>query len=185
MRVITLTFFTITLFFTTLSAHALDGIPGSFIVGDTKLVLNGAGSRTKFIVTVYNAGLYVKNKSNNANSIIAGNEPMVIRMKIKSGFASKEKIKAALSDGFKNSTGGNTKAIQPQIDQLMSTAFKDEISKGDIYDLVYTPGGGTQVLKNAKRMTVLRGIEFKKALFGIWLSNKPAQASLKSQMLGQ
>lgn len=185
MRVFTLAFFSITLFFTSLSAHALDGIPSNFIVGDTKLSLNGAGSRTKFIVTVYNAGLYLKAKSGDANKIIAGNESMVIRMKIKSGFASKDKIKAALTEGFKNSTGGNTKAIQPQINQLMSTAFKEEISKGDVYDLVYTPGGGTQVLKNAKGMTVIRGIEFKKALFGIWLSNKPAQASLKSQMLGK
>jgi hypothetical protein len=34
-------------------------------------------------------------------------------------------------------------------------------------------------------MTVVRGIEIKKALFGIWLSDKPAQASLKSEMLGK
>jgi len=185
MRVITLALFTITLFFTSLSAHALDGIPPNFVVGDTKLVLNGAGARTKFILTVYNAGLYLKNKSSDADKIIAGNEPMAIRMKIKSGFASKDKIKSALLDGFKKSTGGVTKPIHPQINKLMATAFKDEISKGDIYDLVYTPGGGVQVLKNAKRMTVLRGIAFKKALFGIWLSNSPAQDSLKSDMLGK
>lgn len=185
MRAITLTFFTITLFFTSLSAHALDGIPSSFTVGDTKLALNGAGSRTKFIVTVYNAGLYLKTKSADANKIVAANEPMAIRLKIKSGFATKDKIKSALLDGFKNSTGGNTKPIHSHINQLMATAFKDEISKGDVYDLVYTPGGGTQVLKNAKRMTVLRGFAFKKALFGIWLSSKPAQASLKSEMLGK
>ena len=185
MRVLTLTFFTITLFFTTLSAHALDGLPSNFIVGDTKLVLNGAGSRTKFIITVYNAGLYLQNKSSDANKIIAANEPMVLRMKIKSGFASRDKMKAALLEGFKKSTDGNTKPIHPQINQLLSTAFKDEIAKGDIFDLVYTPGGGTQVLKNAKTMTVLRGIAIKKALFGIWLSAQPAQASLKSEMLGQ
>jgi hypothetical protein len=27
-------------------------------------------------------------------------------------------------------------------------------------------------------------LEFKKALFGIWLCNKPAQADLKEKMLG-
>ena len=137
MRVLSLTFFSIALFFTSLSAHALDGIPSAFKVGETDLALNGAGSRTKFIITVYNAGLYLKNKSSDANKIIAANEPMVIRMKIKSGFASAEKIKAALVEGFNNSTGGNTAPIQPQINQLLKAAFTGKISKGDVFDLVY------------------------------------------------
>jgi len=185
MRVLTLTFFTIALFFSTLSVHALDGIPASIKTGGTNLVLNGAGQRTKFIITVYNAGLYLQKKNGDANKIIAANEPMAIRMKIKSGFASAEKMKAALLKGFNKSTGGNTAPIQPQINQLLGAAFQGKISKGDVFDLVYTPGGGTQVLKNAKSMTVVRGLPIKQALFGIWLSARPAQGSLKSEMLGK
>ncbi len=185
MRVLSLSFFTIALFFSTLSAHALDGIPASFKIGGTNLVLNGAGQRTKFIITVYNAGLYLQKKSGDANKIIAANEPMAIRMKIKSGFASAEKMKAALVKGFKNSTGGKTAPIQPQIDQLLGAAFTGKISKGDVFDLVYTPGAGTQVLKNTKSMTVVRGLPIKQALFGIWLSARPAQGSLKAEMLGK
>lgn len=185
MRIITLTFFTVALFLSSFSAHALDGIPKAFKVGGTDLVLNGAGKRTKFVITVYNAGLYLQNKNTNADQIINANETMVIRMKIKSGFASAAKIKAALIKGFNKSTGGNTAPIQPQIDQLLNAAFTSKISKGDIFDLVYTPGGGTQVLKNAKVTTVVRGLPIKKALFGIWLSAKPAQGSLKSGMLGK
>lgn len=185
MRILTLSFFSIVLFFTTFSAHALDGFPQVFQVGETKLVLNGAGKRTKFIITVYNAGLYLQNKSSDAQKIMNANEPMVFRMKIKSGFASSKKIKAALVKGFNKSTGGNTAPIQPQIDQLMAAAFKEKISKNDIFDIVYTPNSGTQVLKNLKVMTVIQGLPFKKALFGIWLSAKPAQGSLKAKILGQ
>lgn len=185
MRVLTLTFFTISLFLSTFSAHALDGIPATFKAGGTNLTLNGKGKRTKFVITVYNAGLYVVNKSSNAQQIIDANEAMALRMKIKSGFASAEKMEAALMKGFNNSTRGNTGPIKAQIDQLINSAFKDKIKKGDIFDLVYTPGGGTQVLKNSKSMTTLRGLPIKKALFGIWLSAKPAQGSLKAELLGK
>ncbi|KAI3386829.1 hypothetical protein SNEBB_003969, partial [Seison nebaliae] len=80
---------------------------------------------------------------------------------------------------------GNTAPIQPQIDQLLGSAFKDKVKKGDVFDLVYTPGGGTQVLKNNKATTVVRGLPIKQSLFGIWLSGKPAQSSLKEEMLGK
>ena len=83
-------------------------------------------------------------------------------MKIVSGFASAEKMKEALLEGFKNSTNGNTAPIQAEIDQLLKAAFSGEVAKGDIFDLVYSPASGTQVLKNAKTMTVVRGIEIKR-----------------------
>jgi len=185
MRVLTSTLFTITLFFSTFSAHALDGMPATYQAGDTNLTLNGAGQRTKFVITVYNAGLYLQNKTSDPKKILDVNEAMAIRLKIKSGFATAEKIEAALMKGFINSTRGNTGPIKPEIDQLINTAFKATINKNDIFDLVYTPSGGTQVLKNSKVMTRIKGLPFKKALFGIWLSPKPAQSSLKAELLGK
>jgi len=184
MRFLTLSFLSLMFFSVSFSANALDGIPKAFTVGTTPLVLNGAGKRTKFIITVYNAGMYLQNKNSNAQQIIGANETMVVRLKIVSGLASAEKMKAALITGFKNSTNGNTQPIQAGIDQLMDAAFNQPVKKGDVFDLVYTPGAGTQVLKNAKRMAIIRGLPFKQALFGIWLSDKPAQASLKTQLLG-
>jgi hypothetical protein len=185
MRKLQLTLVSFFLLISSYSLHALDGIPKSFTIGTTPMVLNGQGTRTKFIISVYNAGLFLKVKSKNPQQIIDANEPMAIRMKIVSGFASAEKMKQALLEGFNNSTNGNTAPIQAEIDQLLKAAFSGEVAKGDIFDLVYTPASGTQVLKNAKTMTVVRGIEIKKALFGIWLSDRPAQASLKSEMLGK
>ena len=185
MRVLILTFFTIILFFTTISAHALDGIPSTMQVGKTKLILNGAGKRIKLLMRVYNAGLYLQNKSGDANKIIAANEPMAIRMKITSSFASGINIKASLLKSFNNVTGGNTAPIQTEIDQLLDGAFKGRMSKGDVFDLVYTPGVGTQVIKNAKKMMVVKGLPIKRALFGIWLSETAAQISLKDDLLGK
>ncbi len=162
-----------------------DNMPKTLSVGGQQLVLNGVGTRTKFVVSVYRAGLYLQKKSDNAKQIIAANAPMAIRMKVLSGFASAEKMKAALITGFKNSTGGNTAPIQSQINQLLNGAFNSKVKKGDVFDLVYSPGKGTQVLKNNKQMTVVGGLPIKQALFGIWLSDRPAQASLKDEMLGK
>ncbi len=184
-RFIPTTFLTLALLFTAFSASALSGIPPKFTIGSTPLTLNGAGERTKFIITVYNAGLFLKKKSSDANQIINANEPMVIRIKVVSGFATAEKIKASLYEGFKKSTNGKTAPIQAQIDQILNAAFTAKVNKGDTFDLVYTPAAGTQVVKNSKVLTAVKGMPFKKALFGIWLSDKPAQVSLKKQMLGQ
>lgn len=185
MRLLQSALISIALLFSTLSASALDGIPKTIKIGTQTLPLNGEGTRTKFIISVYNMGLYLGKKSNNAQQIMAANEAMSIRMKIVSGIASNEKIISALNEGFKKSTGGNTAPIQSQIDQLISTGFKDEIVKGDVFDLVYTPQAGTQVIKNGKTLTQVKGLPLKKALYGIWLSNDPVQGALKASLLGK
>ena len=41
------------------------------------------------------------------------------------------------------------------------------------------------VNKNNKLATTIPGLDFKKALFGIWLCNKPADSTLKDKMLGK
>lgn len=185
MRLLPISILSFLIFFLPFTVVTAENMPKTFSVGGQKLVLNGVGTRTKFVFSVYQAGLYLQKKSTDAKQVVAANAPMVIRMKVLSGFASAEKMKQALLTGFKNSTGGNTAPIQPQIDQLLSFAFKDKVSKGDIFDLVYTTGGGTQVLKNNKPVVVVRGLAIKQALFGIWLSEKPAQVSLKDEMLGK
>lgn len=185
MRIFQSTLLSIALLFVSFSVSALNGIPSTMSVGGKNLVLNGAGTRTKFIISVYHAGLYLPTKSGDANKIMAANEPMALRMKVVSGFASAAKMKHALNQGFANATGGKTAPIKPQIDQLLNSAFKGKISKGDVFDMIYTPQGGTKVVKNGKGLTVIKGLPFKKALLGIWLSNRPAQGSLKNQLLGK
>ena len=185
MRLLPLSILSFLLFLLPYSVASAKNMPKTFSAGGQKLVLNGVGTRTKFVLSVYRAGLYLQKKSEDAKQIVAANAPMAIRMKVLSGFASAEKMKQALITGFKKSTGGNTAPIQPQIDQLLGAAFKDKVNKGDVFDLVYTPGGGTQVLKNNTQTTVVRGLPIKQALFGIWLSDKPAQSSLKQELLGK
>jgi hypothetical protein len=158
-------------------------LPDKMQVAGTTLLLNGAGVRTKFVLTLYAGGLYLKAKTADGNKIIQANEVMAIRLKTISGFITAEKMATAIKEGFHNSTGGKSSALQPQINQFMA-AFKQKIVKGDEFDFIYTPATGTQVIKNRKVLTTIKSFPFKKALFGIWLSNRPAQQSLKKEMLG-
>ena len=185
MRLVQTTFFSVLLLLVSIPASAFNGIPDKLSVGGKQVVLNGAGTRTKFIISVYNMGLYLQKKSNNAQQIISANEAMAIRIQVVSGFASAAKISQAFKTGFHNATGGKTAPIQPQINQFLKSAFGTSVKKGDIFDFAYTPAGGVKVSKNNKGLTVVKGLPFKQALVGIWLSNKPAQGSLKNQLLGK
>jgi hypothetical protein len=109
---------------------------------------------------------------------------MAIRLHIVSSMATSKKMEKAWREGFEKATGGNIEPIKVQIEELISV-FREEIKENDSYDLIYVPGKGVQVSKNSEPRSTIEGLPFKKALFGIWLSNKPAQKSLKKAMLGE
>ncbi len=167
------------------SAKKVAGIdvPESLTVGEHELVLNGAGLRKKAFFKLYAGGLYLGAKASDSQAVIDADEPMAISLHIRSKLLTKGKMVKALKEGFTKATGGNTAPIQPQIDQLISL-MQDKIVPKDVYTLAYQPGTGTQLIKNGTEVGVVEGLPFKQALFGIWLSDKPAQTTLKKAMLG-
>jgi hypothetical protein len=161
-------------------------LPDSLQAGKDRLVLNGAGVRTKLFMDLYVAGLYLQNKSGDADQIINADEPMAIRLVIISKLISSNKMVSATEEGFETSTGRKMAPIQKEIDSFIDV-FKEDISKKDMYDLVYIPGTGVEASKNGKLVKTIPGMEFKKAMFGIWLCKKPSHKcpALKKGMLGQ
>ncbi len=147
------------------------------------LVLNGAGIRSKFFFDLYVGGLYLKEKNSNAKEVINADEPMAIKLHITSSLISSKKMIDGTMEGFKNSTNNKIKPLKKEVNQFINV-FKGEIKDGDIYDFIYTPNIGVKIYKNNKLSTTIKGLKFKKALFGIWLCDKPAQDSLKKEMLG-
>lgn len=158
-------------------------IPDELLVDGSNLVLNGAGVRTKFFFDVYIGGLYLKSKNKNTDQIIAADEPMAITIHVTSGMLTSEKMETAFREGFEKSTQGNQDAIKSEIEQIIN-AFKEEISENDKFQIVYVPGQGVQVSKNGEFKTLIPGLIFKSALFGIWLGKEPADDDLKEDMLG-
>jgi len=152
-------------------------------IADSTLVLNGAGIRTKFFIKLYACGLYLNKKSNDPEEIIKADEAMAIRMHMTTSLITASKMEKTIRKGFENSTGGNTGPILSQINEYVAV-FKDGVEKNDLYDLIYSPGKGVEVFRNGEFVTLIEGLPFKQALFGIWLSERPAQKNLKMEMLG-
>lgn len=155
----------------------------SIEVSGEKLMFNGAGLREKMFLDLYVGALYVTTKSNSGKTIINADESMAITLDIVSGLITSEKMIDAVNDGFKNSTNGNTAPLKDEIAAFKS-AFKDEIVKGDHFVIAYIKGSGVEVQKNGKKIKTIQGMNFKKALFGIWLGDKPADEDLMEGMLG-
>ncbi|WP_372988008.1 chalcone isomerase family protein [Marinobacter sp.] len=168
------------------SALTVEGVdvPETYQAMGTELKLNGAGTRSKWFMDLYVGGLYVPESISDGEAVINADEPQAITLHIISGMITSERMTEATLEGFEASTDGNMAAVQDDIDQFMGV-FQEEIKEGDVFDLVYLPGEGVRVLKNGEVRDTVGDLAFKKALFGIWLSDKPAQENLKERMLGQ
>ena len=158
-------------------------IPNSMEYQGTKLMLNGHGSRVKMFMKVYENSLYLKSASSNAEDIMNKDEAMAIRIDVTSSLVTVDAMKKALNEGLVKSTSNNTGPIMKEINQLTST-FNSDVSTGDFYEFIYLPDSGTNVVKNSEYIDTIPGIDFKKAFFGIWISNNPIQKNLKQAMLG-
>ena len=142
------------------------------------LTKNGQGTRIIFFMKVYEGSLYLETKNSNAEEIVNMDAPMAIRIDVTSTMVTAEAMKKALSEGLEKSTGNNTGAISKEIIQL-SSSFNSDVSSGDYYEFIYLPNLGTHVVKNSELVELIKGMDFKKAFFGIFLSDNPIQKNLK------
>jgi hypothetical protein len=159
-------------------------LPDALVVGSEQLVLNGAGLRKKFFIKVYAAGLYLRARTGDARAIIADDAPMVVLMKFIHDGISPEKLVAAWNEGFAKATGDDLAPIQAEV-QRFDALFTATAHEGDVYQFLYTPGEGVRVDMNGLTVGTIPGLPFKRALFAIWLGDKPADRSLKDGMLGK
>ena len=150
-------------------------------LGGEKLTINGGGLREKYFIDLYVAALYIKTKTKDASTIINSDDPMGITIKLISNSVTREKFIESVNEGFKNASHG--KASKDEISKFTG-AFTSPFKNGDRIDLKYTPGKGVAIEKNGTQLKVIPGLEFKKALFSIWLGKIPADAALKKGMLG-
>lgn len=158
-------------------------IPVTIKTQDHTLVLNGAGLREMYRLDIYVGALYVKEKSSEPIKLMLADEPMCMKIYVVSSLLTNEKLLESIDEGFKRSTDGNTIAIQPKINHLKSV-FYEKLKKHDDFNIIYEPGKGSSVYKNGIHLTTIPGYEFKKALFGIWLSKNAAASDLKVKLLG-
>jgi hypothetical protein len=168
----------------TLRATGLSGVtlPDTVRAGDTTLLLNGVGLRTKFMVKVYVAGLYLQQRSSDPNAIIKADAPKRMVLQFVRG-ASKNQMSDAFAEGFEHNAPDARKTMKADIDRLL--AALEPVKEGDQMVVTYIPGKGTILAINDLEKLTIAGPGFGQALFSVWLGPKPPNADLKKGILGQ
>lgn len=155
-------------------------------VGGKDLKLNGAGMRTKLVIKVYAAGLYLPEKSRNVADILKMDGPRRVTLVMARDISS-EDLGKAFMDGINENLDKAEKAkIVGQIGKFGEMfASVDQIRKGDVLHMDWIPGTGTVCELNGKRIgEPAADINFYNAVLRIWLGEKPADRSLKPALLG-
>jgi len=103
-----------------LYAASLAGVtlPDTVRVGSTSLVLNGLGLRTKYMVKVYVAGLYLTQKSSHADAILKADSPKRLAMHFLHN-VSKSQMADAFEESFHDNSPEASKAMKADIDRLL------------------------------------------------------------------
>lgn len=155
-------------------------------VGGQALQLNGAGIRTRAIFKVYVAGLYVPQKSTDADALLAQKGPRRVAIHMLRNVDA-DTFATSLADGLKaNHSEQQLAAFKAQSDALTATLKAiGEAKKGDAIFFEFTPEAGTRIVVNGQpRGNPITGEDFFTAVLRIWLGNRPADADLKKGMLG-
>jgi hypothetical protein len=155
--------------------------------GGPELVLNGAGIRTRFVVKVYVAGLYLAEKKAAAAEAIALGGPKRVSITMLRDVGAKQ-FNEALVEGFRaNNSAADVEKLKAPLDELSAIMNAlGEAKKGGVITLDFVPGTGTRVLVDGTaKGKPIAGDEFYRALLRIWLGDRPVDGDLKKGMLGQ
>ncbi|OUD36744.1 chalcone isomerase family protein [Flavobacterium sp. FPG59] len=162
-------------------------IPRTIEFKGTTLTLNGVGQRSKFFTDLYIQALYLTKFSQDANQILESGNEMAVSLHITSGLISSKKLSKALAKGMEKSVGESgvlkfAKELQ-ELEDLLST---EETKSGDVFELTFNPQDESLwITKNKIYRGKIKGLEFKKAFYGIWLSENPVDKTLKEDLLGK
>jgi len=151
--------------------------------GPVELVLNGAGVRSKFFVSVYVGALYLPAPRREATAVLKAVEPRRVAMHFVYEQVAAKKLQAAWEDGFvDNQTKETLATLRERLDQFKAL-FGDAVA-GDVIWLDFVPDRGTTVSFNGTVAETIPGDDFNQALLAVWLGEEPADSGLKRGMLG-
>jgi Chalcone isomerase-like len=155
------------------------------VLAGRTLRLNGLGLRGVAWIKAYVTGLYLAAPSQDVPQILAMQGPKRLRMKVMLEAPSQEYTKAFLKGVRRNepekvqqALASRLTAFAAQIDSLKT------IRAGDVVDMDYLPGVGTQLRLNNKAVgAAIEGEDFYRALLKIYIGDKPADKKMKEGLL--
>ena len=159
-------------------------VADSIKVGNSELVLNGAGLRSKLFIKVYVGALYVGQKAATPAAIYDSATPRRMVLRLLRDLDA-DSLHSALDEGLRNNhSPAELSDMQAQADQLAGIMKAiGKVREGDTISIDFS-GEGIAVSQNGEVRGKVAGAGFAKALLKVWLGDKPADASLKKALLG-
>jgi hypothetical protein len=156
-------------------------------VAGKDLVLNGAGMRTKLVIKVYAAGLYLPEKKTAVADVLKMEGPRRVTLVMARDIASEDLAKAFMDGINENLDKAEKSKFVVQINKFGEMfANVEQIKKGDVLFMDWIPGTGTVCELNGKRIgAAVADLNFYNAVLRIWLGDKPVDRSLKPALLGE
>lgn len=155
----------------------------SISIDDTQLTLNGLALRSERVLfmnfNVYVAGLYLLNKTQDGEAILASDTPRhLITHFLHSRVTRKE-----LTDAWKESFVRHNYQGE-KVDQFLAFHTED-LRKGEKMIFTYIPGKGTTVNMKGKVCGTIPGKDFADALFSIYISKNAGLPRIRDGLLGK
>lgn len=162
-------------------------VPRTIDFEGQKLQLNGFGTRSKLWAEIYVQALYLSVLSEDAKDILESDNNMAIRLQITSSLVTSQKLSKSLHKGMIKSVGeANLAKFKSQMEILEKLLNREATLENDAFNLVYNANEKSiWVFKNNQFEGKIPGYDFKKAFFGIWLSDNPVDDELKNALLGK
>lgn len=151
----------------------------------TKLLLNGAGTRTRGPFKAYVAGLYLGKKATTLDEVVNQPGPKRVAITLVREIDSSE-LGKLLTRGMQDNMGSaEMSKLVPGLMRL-SQIFSEtkSLMAGDTLTIEWVPGAGTNIIVKGKvQGDPFKEPEFFKALMSIWLGPVPADFKLKDALL--
>jgi hypothetical protein len=154
----------------------------TFKTMNTTLELSGVGElRYLGFVKIYDGALYLPAEAD--SSQVLENIPKRLEVRYVRSFKSKDFGPATIA-GIKKNVDPETYArLESRI--AYHNGLYDDIEPGDRVSLTYIPAVGTQLEINGTTKGTIEGADFARALFSMWLGEKPFDRGFKKALLGE
>lgn len=156
-------------------------------VAGSKLALNGAGLRVKFVFKVYALGLYLPHKAASADEALAAPGPKRLSLTMLREVDAAEFAEAFAKGLDDNNDAATLAKLAPSV-QRMNQLFADQkkLMSGDAVTIDWVPGTGTAIrIKGAPAGDPFTDPAFFTALLRIWLGPHAVDGGLKDALLGK
>lgn len=165
------------------AATEVKNLDSTVKVDGKTLTLNGQGIRkaTIFNVEVYRAGLYLENKSGDAQQILKSDQTKRVTMDFLRDVEAK-KIREAWEKGFEKHCEPDCDKLRDKLKTVQSQMA--DMKKGDRLVFTFYPNK-TVATVNGKEQPAIEGDRFGDILLATWLGDRTELEDLRKDLLAQ